>query len=536
MARALALIESSGNQAYIFATNKRREQVGASELIRRIGTDYVTEACTKLGAERACPLLLASGKAIVDCDSPETARELVTAVTARALVEAPGADVQGAVHEMAAGLQLHQAVGAIFRTLESLKGSWKSQDHRFQRLPPVRDCERSGLPAEILRQYHKDTAPSSLSAASRAKEDMRDAALARIRNDLGSISGPAIDDNFAADRDDEAGPDWVGIVHADGNGLGKIFMQFPEYLNHPEDEDEYRRIYGEFSAAVDRCAKQAFCVALEEVAEIVRRQNPSAQANLGVLPLILGGDDLTFLADGKLAIGLTRRWLLAYERLTGGEHIIREIALRALGAGRLSACAGVALVKPHFPFFRAYELAGELTASAKSFVRSAMQRTKPVPCSALDFHMQFDVGGGNLEAIRRRQRAPDADLFGGPYVVTTRADLDNLPVDAGSREQARRRHWVELERTVTALRQSEPTNRLPSTGVHTLREALYLGRDRANETLGLLVGRDFGTARAAGWLALGGDGTSRDLFFQNENGGWATRLIDAMPLAQLMTD
>src|SRR5207248_5808634 len=70
----------------------------------------------------------------------------------------------------------------------------------------------------------------------------------------------------------------------------------------------------------------------------------------------------------------------------------------------LTACAGVAIVKPHFPFALAYDLAEELLRSAKSVKHrlspAAQGGPKRMPASALDFHVLYDAGRTRLDTLR----------------------------------------------------------------------------------------------------------------------------------------
>ncbi len=74
----------------------------------------------------------------------------------------------------------------------------------------------------------------------------------------------------------------------------------------------------------------------------------------------------------------------------------------------LTACAGIAIVKSHYPFARAYALAEELTRSAKSY------RTKEtIVGSCLDWHFALSGLGGSIKEIRDREykvRAGIADV------------------------------------------------------------------------------------------------------------------------------
>lgn len=126
-------------------------------------------------------------------------------------------------------------------------------------------------------------------------------------------------------------------------------------------------------------------------------------------PIVFGGDDATFVCDGRLGLTLTELYLRAMEQKLSDEE-------------KLYARAGVAVVKNHYPFSRAYELAEELAKSAKDFIRER-QATSDAPLSAMDWH--FGVNGvvlGLRELRARDYRCPGAgELTMRPVLVNDQA-------------------------------------------------------------------------------------------------------------------
>lgn len=412
------LIETVGNQATIFQTNRLKEVIGASHLVYQVGTESLFDAIGKTrnwekpdqldayllsehenppiknGTDESVEIVVAaSGKAIVLTRTEKRAKQIIGNVTKKALEEAPGVTVRGAFVEIKAFTAdvVNEALDAVHKEHARIRGSLPSSDLRFQRLPFVEMCASSGLPAEY------DEAGEAISLPICARRDVRDIGWGRIKQSVGGDVAFA----YSVDKIAELGTAWVGLVHADGNGLGQIFLDFQTHCKAGSAR-EYIDCMRHFSIAIDQVTRAATRTAILEVW-------PGGRAP--VIPVVLGGDDLTVICDGQGAVKFAERFLHHFEELTKGNEAITRIAPKGL-----TAAAGVAVVKAHFPFHRAYELAEELCKSAK---------TKKEHGSSLDFQVLFDTSGAQLKPIRARMVSADKkSMHQRPYLIHSREFTD----------------------------------------------------------------------------------------------------------------
>lgn len=205
--------------------------------------------------------------------------------------------------------------------------------------------------------------------------------------------------------------------------------------------------------------------------------------------------------------------------------IIPQIAQKAFQAPRLSSCAGIAIVKPHFPFHAAYELAEDLLQSAKQ-VKQKVQ----VPCSALDYHVLYDASGADLQRIRGHLKVDNGVtvLVGRPYVVTPPEHLGEAQPDPWVAP----RLWDHLHNRIQAMcnTDTEDTQRrlLPNSMLHTLREGLFLGHQQADARMHLVRQR----YQAQGFDTLLEESTG-SLFWpetHDTQAGHTTGFLDALDL------
>jgi len=591
----LVLIETTGKQGFIFSTNKLREQMGASQLIYKAGVEWVLDACnnackgtaiaagdefneirTRLLDVKYNPplestgtsgfgieyIVLASGKALLLAENKETAQAIIRGATLSAAREAPGLGVNGFFEEFDWNDDdIAEVSRRLHRRFEGERFRLPGQEGRFGRLPMVADCVTSGLSASEI-----DGSPENeeviLSAESYRKRENYQQAKIRFNKILGQGL------KFTESLDKlETEPGWLAVIHADGNDIGRLFLNFGEIAGgsaskgrRPEDggntgsdvssgenrgdkNREYINKLRRFSIALDRCTEKAFVRAINDIKGRLTQEGSNAgnggDSEIPIVPIIIGGDDLTLVCRGDIALSFTRGFLEYFEEETSKsaddqDGIIPEAAGAINHKDRLSACAGVAFVKPHFPFSSAYSLVESLLGSAK-----AVKEWSEKPISALDFHFLFDSSFTGLEDIRDSMTIKRSDagvvevsrLYGGPFITSKETSeeseedsIEPEQISAGHHDWMKEHRWERLKERVAVLEKAEDEDEgLPSGQAHWLIEGMFLGKTEADTRLKLIKHR-YDSAKVK---ALTAHKQGETLFWEEDEKIWVSGLLDA---------
>lgn len=527
------MLETASNQAYIFASNRQREQVGASHLIAASTTSWLLDALPAgshplagqggRGQELASLLsdgvlnpnldeadgvellTVTSGKSLLSCHDAELARSVVAGVTHRALRDAPGLTVRGVTVTYGDGStgtrDLTDAVAQAHRSMASVRASVPSESWRMRQDPLTAICADSGMPATRLRRAPGGDRPVPRSAASVSKQDAARSGYQRMRRLLGSaIEAGHLSIPESSEERDELRR--TAVLHADGNSIGRLFASLPAIAasaaggSSTQAERRFIDLVRDLSSGLDEVTRRSLLEALEVAA--VRRGGP-----IELLPLIVGGDDVTVIVDAPAAWDLATAYLAAFERISADREgplgpVLRRLdelpadgePLEQVAAFRsgLTASAGFALVPSSYPFHAAYDLAEAATASAKQ-AKNRAELSSGRPVSAVDFHVHYDRGGDDLARLRAGRRggegANEIDLSGGPYLLLEGRD-DEVAIgarnDGWSPPQLRRRDLSRISAWRAALSpatvdEGARGSRLSRTTVRRLREALLGGTE-----------------------------------------------------------
>lgn len=417
----LVLFDIHAKQRFIFSSTRLKENVGASFQITLLDS-WVEESVTKLNLSVQW-VSRSSGRLLLMLDCDSSARELIGEVTRRAHAEAPEMDVSGVFVHMVGPYLSGDDLRAVDHVAYQYALNRSPALSRFAQMPFLLRANDSSLPAAPLYPDGGEVAAPSSALEGRAlslpaQVKVRQANLARDHFlNLARVQRLLYEEDEKLARDptkleellqtaSEGGvgvPSKVAVIHIDGNGVGGVMRRLDEVLSEKGggalkgelevaegDGDALRVFVLNISERLDAVVKLAFRSAWERVAQLARKDAEDSNRRytaIPVVPVILGGDDVTVITSGDYALPFAAAYLRYYEEATGNDPILRYLTPpEGQDTGPMTAAAGVAIVKRNFPFHIAYELAEKLVERAKKVGKTACP-----PCSTLDYHVLFDT-------------------------------------------------------------------------------------------------------------------------------------------------
>ena len=428
----LVMLQTNSNQPFIFSSPRLREQIGASFEITLLSR-WVKEEAEKLLKQKPLPTSFwvsdSSGKVIVRFtghgDEPKAkAKDLIRRVTLQALTDAPGLDVTGVLIEATVDKVDARDLNKLDRVFLEYSLNRRPAAARFPQFPFLERGSESALPAsaslgalefsqESLQAYNFDeSSPLSLPSrvkrafASTSRKQQVDDVQERLAKQGKELKQePQLDPTklAAAFQDGEEFENAknmlssVGVVHIDGNGVGAIMRDLGLAHSkaqkagvcvsadevHTDPDDALQAFIMVVNKRLDKTVKDAIALSWYDVQEL------TPDTVVPIVPVLVGGDDVTVYTDGRYAIPFAEAYIRHYEELTGKDELLKQLAVvaGAKTAGPLTASAGVAIVGRNFPFHIAYDLAEGLVSRGKKLGK----KKDKAPCSTIDFHVLRDA-------------------------------------------------------------------------------------------------------------------------------------------------
>ena len=428
------LLDTRSIQKYVFGCNRLKTNTGASYLVDGIFTEAMVNVLKQSGLKmpaqdwkEAKELEMSKENSDTECEiayigggnmlilvrkgeeSLSICRELVQKWSLKVLLETPGLKTGVAIGEIDLGKDNFQ---------DSLKALYtKLKENQNNVLPQVDlpytgfsiECDYSGKVANVYNKKYKRL----VSAEVEAKTVAFDAADKKIKKNFSEVLGNEYD--FCSELESlgyKDGESYISVIHIDGNNMGVKFSSC-------RDMQERKNL----SKKVQETVEHAFGYLIKNIVTEydsyadVLDMRVLKQGNKRLLPLrpiIIGGDDITFICPGRMGL----QYAQAFIDYVNSEDLLDDKLYKYIKeetgkqiSKSLSCCAGVAIVPAKYPFFRAYELAEQLCDEAKALSRKD-------DGNYLDFAILHGEKYGDIKMLRKEQyESANGNLHYGPYNV-----------------------------------------------------------------------------------------------------------------------
>lgn len=452
----LAKYDVSGIQSYIFATNRLRENIGASRNVGNIMKKFLVEAIWETGRKypdkkvvtewktkdgNALPfqmkndrkvqieiVYIGGGNALVLFEEEELYNDVSRILAETTVKNCRGVTLLTA-HVKADFTDFAGSIQKLDRKMEERK--WHARRIVTCSAYPIVEQDPSyGLP--ITHTIVSGEEKRNVSAVQYEKW------LACKEEDKGVEK-----ERYAVQMSDlilkKGEESYVAVIHIDGNGMGAMVQDvLKKYRSFERAIPEMRKL----SEQIEGRNTTAFKRMIE------RLKGCTDKEKLPIRLLLQDGDDLTFICRADLG-------------LCAAVGFMRELLEANQGERELSACAGIAFVHSHFPF----QLACQIAETCCEYAKKEWYKRGNRQTCFLDFEV---VRGAYVEQAKQRER--EKEITRRPFYIKAQEDKTGETSIAG---------FFEILNRMTAEGKTEkewPANRL-----RRLYEGYLQGEDAVRE-------------------------------------------------------
>ena len=425
-------------QKYIFTNNRLKTNLGANYIVSHLFSNVLlgeilqpgmfgikaidTESwqtgkgVTNLPEGHCYVADIRGGSALIifSTEGEDRRKEIVKCFTEKLLVKYPGLKIGAAlgVLDFGDGTECDKQV---FQ--ESINKLYDAQkNNQFTIYPRVNvantgltiSCEvngevanafvTSGLFAGKGERFYSQEVVAKAKAAKQADED-----LMKVYGDvMGEFVFPRELDHLGQKKEKE---NEIAVVHIDGNNMGSRFQGCATLAERSLLSKKVGvKVQAAFKALLKEIIvkyeiyKTFLNFDYEQQSQkkvITDKQN---KKEVPILPFVLGGDDITFVCNARMALTFVQKFMgYLADKEIGGVDL------------EFASCAGIAIVPTSYPFFRAYELAEQVCGVAK-------KASRKTPGSWIDFAILHGEQAPTIEQIRAQEyTGVMGDMHFGPY-------------------------------------------------------------------------------------------------------------------------
>lgn len=420
------LIDMASIQGYIFNSNKLKLNIGASHIVEHeIYEDLLKSSTQSLGVnlnlkewienphrkiENTVEVgYIGGGNALILFEEKQLAKEFVKVYSKNILKYFPGIKPVFAIVT-----DITMDDDKFQYEMKKIQSELRKNKQTFYRqtapIKPgiIEECRLTGE-MEEFRDRNEDFFISGIAKSKyQAFERAKDTINVQFSEQLKGMFEFPFDFSDMGIEEDKG---YISLVHVDGNSMGKKFIECDTLTKFRILSAQMKEIGHKVLIKLVNHLVKLFENDHPITKEIKLKEN-NRKRYLPFRPIIAGGDDFTFVSEGRLGVYLTEKLMEFFKE----EKVNEE---------ELSSCGGIAIVKAKYPFFRAYNLCEQLTKQAKNLVKTNPTEQK----NALHFLI---AGSGFLAEDYRNlinekfTVEQNKILINGPYYLESEKGVDNI--------------------------------------------------------------------------------------------------------------